>query len=311
MWQSCLNTGKCESDCSELIRCWSFHILSALITIGIRATEEERWTYGKTISKKKKKKVQPSGAGRATTYALRKPESVIMNSADTFSLSSLSRRLGARTFYGEWIVFKRSLVGFHINNDTNRKRLKFSRLENQIKSSYPAWPPHSERRFPVVRSFQSHTSVVYTQNNHGQTKNDGRRSNINERNFTLGLKGRERISIIVLQKTLLTTHSSVANFCSTFGSSVLHNRHLFRSTTAANITAPSTQSLCSLFTWGLDNIRQNMSSFKTIRANTADLWKWVLANFRFNKKNGGKKAAERRVCKAFGEIRPRTMDLKW
>lgn len=131
-----------------------------------------------------------------------------MSLADTFSISSLSRRLCTRTFCGELIQdLKRSLVGFHINNDTNRKRLESSRLENRIKSSYPAWrpppPPSLRRCFPVavVCAFLSRTPVVYTQNNHGQTKNDRRRCNISERNFT---GGREGILIILLQSQSLT-----------------------------------------------------------------------------------------------------------
>lgn len=186
MWQWCLNIGKCDT-CSEWIHCWSVRIFSALITIGIRETGEERWSYGKKLTKQKK--VQPSGAGRAVTYPLRKPESVIVRLADTFSISSLSRGLGARTFCGRWIQdLKRSVVGFRINNDTNRKRLnpqgwKIKSKAHTLRNTTPPPTPKVLSCGCGLRVFLSCTPVVYVQNNQGQNENVGR-TNISERNFT-------------------------------------------------------------------------------------------------------------------------------
>lgn len=147
MWQWCLKYMKMWHG---LFRMNPLLLCSYLLSFNHRRIKND-WRGKMELWLKKKKlqkNVQPSGAGRVTMYPLRKPESVIMSLADTFSISSLSRRLGARTFCGEWIQdLKRSLVGFRINNDTNRKRLKSSRLENHIKSSYPVWPPHSEGAF--------------------------------------------------------------------------------------------------------------------------------------------------------------------
>lgn len=121
-------------------------------------------------------------------------QSIIMSLADTLSVSSLSRRLGTRTFCGEWIQdLKRSLVGFCINNDTNTKRLRSSRPENRVKSSYPTRPLHSEGASLWLWSapfWVGHLLCTHKITKSRQ-KNDGRRSNISERNFT-GKGGVER-----------------------------------------------------------------------------------------------------------------------